>query len=228
MNCYAERMSRRLAAMAVSAVAAGSNPGRKASYLKVVSTTGKWSRDVVEVAEALNDPKSWRVPRRIFVNSMSDLFHEKVSPTFIQRVFDVMNDCPHHVFQVLTKRPERVRALSPSLPWAPNIWMGTSVENSSALSRVADLRRTAAEVKFLSLEPLLGPLRRLNLDGMNWVIAGGESGPGARPVEPDWIRAIRDKCIQNEIPFFFKQWGGANKRKTGRFLDGRTWDEFPK
>ena len=163
----------------------------------------------------------------IFVNSMSDLFHEDVPLPFIQRVFEVMNACPQHTFQVLTKRPHIAAQFSPHLRWTPNTWMGTSVENAAVLSRVRELRGTGAAIKFLSVEPLLGPIPRLPLGCVDWVIVGGESGPGARPMEADWVRAIRDRCVSRGVPFFFKQWGGVNKKASGRLLEGRTWDELP-
>jgi protein gp37 len=158
---------------------------------------------------------------------MSDLFHEDVPLKFVQAVFDVMNRCPQHTFQILTKRPDIATRYSKHLRWAPNIWMGTSIENATATHRIRDLRATRARIKFLSLEPLLGPIPRLPLSGIDWVIVGGESGPGARPIEARWIRQIRDRCLARGVPFFFKQWGGVNKKRAGRVLDGRTWDEVP-
>jgi protein gp37 len=176
---------------------------------------------------ALELPIRWKKPQVIFVNSMSDLFHVRVPEEFIRQVFDVMNRASWHQFQVLTKRADRLSKISPRLAWAENIWMGVSVENASYTGRIEELRASAAKVKFLSLEPLLGPLPRLPLDGIDWVIVGGESGPGARPMEPDWVRDIRDQCVSQRVPFFFKQWGGVFKKRTGRTLDGRTWDEMP-
>lgn len=172
-------------------------------------------------------PLMWHRPSRVFVNSMSDLFHKDVPVDYIKRVFDVMRRADWHQYQVLTKRSERLRGLAPQLPWQPQIWMGVSVENEDYLYRIDDLRQTGAHVKFLSLEPLLGPLRRLNLRGIDWVIVGGESGPGARPIHPDWVREIRNRCQRANVPFFFKQWGGPVKSRTGRLLDGRTWGEMP-
>lgn len=169
-----------------------------------------------------------RLPRMIFVNSMSDLFHERVPAEFIARVFGTMAECPHHTFQILTKRSRRMHALAPRLPWPPNVWMGVSVENARVLARVAHLREVPAAVRFLSCEPLLGPLPDLNLDGIGWVIVGGESGPKARPMHPEWVRAIRRRCRAASAPFFFKQWGGKRKHLTGRALDGRTYDEMPR
>jgi len=176
----------------------------------------------------LEIPLGWKKSRTIFVNSMSDLFHQEVPLEFIQSVFATMRAAFWHRFQVLTKRPERVKILDQQLNWAENIWMGTSVESRSFVSRIDQLRETSAHVKFLSLEPLLGTLSGLNLRGIDWVIVGGESGPGARPMNPDWAREIRDQCVSQNIPFFFKQWGGVFKKQTGRVLDGRTWEEFPR
>jgi len=176
----------------------------------------------------LEHPLRWRRPRRIFVNSMSDLFHPDVPPSFIQEVFDVMGRANWHEYQVLTKRSERLLQLNSLLTWAPHIWMGVSVENEDYLERVDHLRRTRAHVKFLSIEPLLGPLRKLRLKGIDWVIVGGESGSGARAMDPEWVREIRDRCIRSGVAFFFKQWGGVMKSRTGRRLDGRTWDEQPR
>ena len=176
---------------------------------------------------ALELPLRWRKPQMIFVNSMSDLFHEDVPVEFILKVFKVMRQASQHRFQVLTKRADRLAELDAVLPWAPNIWMGVTVEHEGCMHRMDRLRSCGASVKFLSLEPLLGPLPNLNLDGIDWVIAGGESGPGARPVSREWIAGIRDECIRTGTPFFFKQWGGVNKKRAGRELDGRTWDEVP-
>jgi protein gp37 len=158
---------------------------------------------------------------------MSDLFHADVPPSFIRSVFEVMEDCQQHTFQVLTKRPERALALASQLPWPKNIWMGTSVENAVYVHRIHTLRRVPAQTRFLSCEPLLGPLNRLPLSGIHWVIAGGESGPGSRTMDPEWVERIRDQCIERGVAFFFKQWGGIQKHKTGRELGGRTWDELP-
>jgi len=175
----------------------------------------------------LTDPLGWKKPRYIFVNSMSDLFHVDVPLAFISQIFGVAAQCPQHQFQMLTKRSGRLAQLSPHLNWLPNIWMGVSVENADYQFRIDHLRQTGAKTKFLSIEPLLGALPNLNLDGIDWVIVGGESGPGARPMNPDWVRDIRDQCIAAETPFFFKQWGGVRKKKAGRILDGRIWDEMP-
>ena len=169
----------------------------------------------------------WRKPQRIFVNSMSDLFHINVPDDFVLEVFDVMKRASWHQFQLLTKRSGRLAALSARLPWPENVWMGVSVESERYRFRINDLRRTEASVRFLSLEPLLGPLPGLDLTGIDWVIVGGESGPGARPMDPDWVRDIRGQCVAAGVAFFFKQWGGTNKKKPGRDLDARTWDEMP-
>jgi protein gp37 len=226
-NCYAERMARRLAAMARAAEQRGANPGRTADYLHVINSRGRWNGRVFLNEGAVGDPLRWRKPRMIFVNSMSDLFHEHVPLEFVQAVFDVMNRCPQHTFQILTKRPEIAARFSRHLRWTPNIWMGTSVENATVTHRIRDLRATRARIKFLSLEPLLGPIPRLPLAGIDWVIVGGESGPGARKMEANWVRQTRDRCLARGVSFFFKQWGGVNKKRTGRVLDDQTWDEIP-
>jgi protein gp37 len=176
---------------------------------------------------ALEVPLKWKSPQTIFVNSMSDLFHKNVPTEFILRVFDVMNRAHWHTYQLLTKRSGKLRSLSDELPWSDHIWMGVSVETTDYTSRIEDLRQTGAKVKFLSLEPLLGPLPSLDLNGIDWVIVGGESGPGARAMDPAWVTDIRDQCLKAKVPFFFKQWGGVNKKKAGRFLEGRTWDQLP-
>ena len=205
--CYAERLTRRLKATGMDKYRNG---------FEVTCHPG-----------ALEIPLRWRKPRTIFVNSMSDLFHEQVPDEFVRDVFDVMERAHWHRYQVLTKRPERVAALSDQLPWPSQIWLGVSVESERYLHRIDLLRGCGASVKFLSLEPLLGPLSNLNLDGIDWVIVGGESGPGARPMEADWARDIRDQCVVAGVPFYFKQWGGVFKKRQGRTLDGRTWDEMP-
>jgi protein gp37 len=183
--------------------------------------------DLRLVPGALELPLRWRAGRRIFVNSMSDLFHEDVPTEFIERVFDVMRRAPQHEFQLLTKRASRMAEIAPSLSIPENVWMGVSVESTKYTARIDDLRRVSAKVRFLSVEPLLGPIAALNLRGIHWVIVGGESGPGARAMPPEWVRAIRDRCLDAKVPFFFKQWGGVRKHTTGRVLDGRTWDEMP-
>lgn len=205
--CYAERMARRLRAM-------GQRRYRNGFEVTLQD-------DVVEL------PLRWKKPRVIFVNSMSDLFHKDVPLEFIRRCFDVMQQASQHTFQVLTKRPERAAELSDELPWPANVWMGTSVENADYVWRVHELAKTAAQIKFLSVEPLLGPIPELPVSEVDWVIVGGESGPGARPMREAWVLQIRDRCLAHEVPFFFKQWGGVNKKKTGRLLEGRTWDEMP-
>ena len=205
-NCYAEKMAKRLQAMGVKRY-------RNGFQLTL-------HPDLIDV------PLQWKKPRKIFVNSMSDLFHSEVPDEFILKVFETMNRAPQHIFQVLTKRPERVAAMAHQLNWSSNIWMGTSVESMRVVERVDHLRKVPARIRFLSCEPLLGPLQ-LNLDGIHWVIVGGESGPGARPLDGEWVRGIRDQCIRKGVAFFFKQWGGVHKHRTGRILDGRTWDEMP-
>lgn len=225
--CYAERMAKRLVAIARSAESRGTAPGRAANYLPVINARGRWNGKIFLDYEAIEDPLRWKSARTIFVNSMSDLFHEHVPFDFIQRVFDVMNRCEQHTFQILTKRPHMAAEYSPRLTWGANIWMGTSVEDRTVVRRIDHLCDTGALIKFLSVEPLLGPIPQLPLSGIDWVIVGGESGAGARPMNATWVRQIRDRCLAHGIPFFFKQWGGVNKRETGRVLDGRTWDEMP-
>jgi protein gp37 len=175
----------------------------------------------------LNYPLGWKSPKMIFVNSMSDLLHESVPEAFIQRVFDVMREADWHSFQILTKRSDRLVALDPVIEWPRNVWMGVSVETKDYAYRIDDLRNSSADVKFLSLEPLLSPLGSLDLSGIDWVIVGGESGPRSRPIDREWVVDIRRQCEDSDTPFFFKQWGGVNKKKAGRILDGRTWDEMP-
>lgn len=177
--------------------------------------------------DRLDQPQSWKKPRRVFVNSMSDLFHEGVPDEFIHEVFETMVEADRHIYQILTKRPERMRDLADDLPWPDHVWAGVSVENNDYLSRVDVLRAVPANIRFLSCEPLIGPLPDLDLEGIHWVIVGGESGPNHRPIEPEWVRSIRDQCRQEDVPFFFKQWGGQTPKARGRELDGRTWDEFP-
>lgn len=206
-HCYAERMANRLTAMG--------NPNYKNGFALTLQP------------QMLRLPLEWRKPRQIFVNSMSDLFHDAVPLEYIQRVFGVMNQANWHQYQILTKRAERLEQLSPLLNWGPNIWMGVSVESEKYLDRIDHLRHTAAHIKFLSLEPLLGPLHDMNLHGIHWAIVGGESGPGARPVDPAWVTGIRDQCLNAGVAFFFKQWGGVQKKKAGRELEGRTWDQKP-
>jgi len=177
--------------------------------------------------ERLEIPLRWRRPRTIFVNSMSDLFHEAIPTAYIVEIFEVMQRADWHTFQVLTKRPERLEALADDLPWPPNVWMGVSIENRRFVDRADHLRRTPAQTKFISAEPLLGPLERLDLSGIQWLIVGGESGPRHRPMHVEWARELRDRCVQENVAFFFKQWGGIRSKTGGRALDGRTWDELP-
>jgi protein gp37 len=226
-NCYAERMAKRLAAISRAQIANGGTAGRTANYSHVIDAHGRWNNTVFLDETAVEDPLGWRLPRVIFVNSMSDLFHESVPLTFIKRVFAVMNQCPQHTFQVLTKRPHLTLKYASELSWSSNIWMGTSVEDNSVVDRVRILQRVPASTRFLSVEPLLGAIPRLPLAGIGWVIVGGESGPGARPMNSDWVHQIRNRCQLSKVPFFFKQWGGINKKAAGRQLDGRTWDEMP-
>ncbi|QRF22838.1 phage Gp37/Gp68 family protein [Alicyclobacillus sp. TC] len=178
--------------------------------------------------DLLDLPLRWKKPRRVFVNSMSDLFHKDVPDEFIRKVFSTMNQTERHTFQVLTKRPERVAKMANDLKWTSNIWMGTSIEDMRVSNRADYLREVPAAVRFLSCEPLLGSLEPLNLEGIHWIIVGGESGPGARPMNPKWVYEIRDKCQADHVSFFFKQWGGVQKHRTGREIDGQTWDEMPK
>ena len=192
-----------------------------------VECRAKWNGKIVLDRIALRLPSTWKKGKTIFVNSMSDLFHDDVPLEFIHEVFSAMDSTPQHTYQVLTKRAERVESLSSKLRWPGNVWLGVSVENQDFEWRIDCLRRTSAAVKFLSLEPLLGPLERLNLSEIDWAIAGGESGPGARPMDAEWVRSIRDQCNAANVAFHFKQWGGVNKKKAGRVLDGRTWDELP-
>ncbi len=206
-NCYAERMAKRLKAM-------GQRNYRNGFKLTLQP-------------HMLELPLRWKKPQTIFVNSMSDLFHKDVPLDYIQQVFDVMSRAHWHRFQVLTKRADRLEELSPYLNWAPNIWMGVSVESEKYVDRIDYLRRTGAKTKFLSLEPLLGPLNDLDLSGIDWAIVGGESGFGARPMLVDWVTSIRDQCLDAGVAFFFKQWGGVQKKRNGRTLDNRTWDDMP-
>jgi protein gp37 len=177
--------------------------------------------------ERLEQPLAWRRPRRIFVNSMSDLFHEQIPDDYVAEVFSIMARAPQHTFQVLTKRHERLAQLAPQLPWPANVWMGVSIENRRFVHRADYLRTVPAAVRFISAEPLLGPLEGLGLDGIDWLIAGGESGPRNRPVRREWLRELRDRCLAEDVSFFFKQWGGRTPKAGGRELDGRTWDEMP-
>lgn len=177
--------------------------------------------------DLLSTPLKWRKPRVVFVNSMSDLYHEDVPHSYIGRVFDTMQRCPQHIFQILTKRSGRLLELAPNLPWPDNVWQGVSVEDSSVAGRIDHLRCVNAKVRFLSCEPLIGPLDNLNLEGIHWVIVGGESGPGARPMRQEWVESILEQCRRQNVAFFFKQWGGTRKHLTGRLLHDRTYDEYP-
>ena len=215
--CYAERIAARFS-------------GKGLAYEGLAENTEagpRWTQQVLPVPALLDEPLKWKKPRRIFVNSMSDLFHEKIELSYIQQVFSIMEKAHWHQFQVLTKRSEQLLKFSPNLPWSPNVWMGVSVENNRVIHRIDALRQTSAQIKFLSLEPLLGALPNLTLEGIDWVIVGGESGPGAREMQKKWVIDIRDQCEDAKTPFFFKQWGGKRKSKTGRKLNGRTYDEMP-
>lgn len=205
--CYAERMAKRLKAMGSANYEAGFNLTLQ--------------DHVVEL------PLSWKKPQTIFVNSMSDLFHKNVPLVFIQRIFEVMNKAYWHKFQVLTKRSDILLKYNSKFNWTENIWMGVSVENDDYTYRIDDLRNTDAKTKFLSIEPLIGPINKLNLTNIDWVIVGGESGPGARPIKEEWVIKIKDECNSVNVPFFFKQWGGVQKKKAGRLLQGETWSQMP-
>jgi len=206
-NCYAERMAARLKAMG--------NPNYSNGF------------ELTLHEHALNLPLTWKTPQFVFVNSMSDLFHERVPLEFILRVFDVMKQASWHKFQVLTKRSQRLAELSSDIQWPDNVWMGVSVENANYTYRIDHLRQTQVQTKFLSIEPLLGPIPHIDLKDINWVIVGGESGPFARPMEKEWVIEIKNQCLAQKVPFFFKQWGGKNKKLNGRLLEGRTWDGLP-
>lgn len=206
-HCYAERMAARLQAM-----------GQK-NYRNGFLVTCH--------PQMLELPKRWKKPRLIFVNSMGDLFHEQVPLAFVQQCFAVMRETPQHTYQLLTKRSRRLAEVAGDLVWPANLWMGVTVESQAEVKRIIDLRRVSAAVRFLSIEPLLGPIKKLDLSGINWVIVGGESGPKARPMKEEWVVAIRDQCLQDGVAFFFKQWGGVHKKETGRVLEGRTWDGMP-
>ena len=205
--CYAERFARRLQKM-------GHDKYRNGFKVTLHP-------------KLIREPYYWRRNKLVFVNSMSDLFHKGIPQEFIKSVFDTMVNTPQHTYQVLTKRPERLLELASDLPWPENVWMGVSVENVKYYFRIDFLRQVPAKVRFLSLEPLLGPMPDLKLKGIHWVIVGGESGPNARPVNEEWVRSIKQQCRKRKVPFFFKQWGGLNKKEAGRLLDGRTWDDMP-
>ncbi len=215
-NCYALALAKRLKAMGAQKYQVDGDPRTSGPGFGVTTHD-----------DVLAQPYRWRSPRVVFVNSMSDLFHAKVPVDFVQQVFTVIRETPQHTYQVLTKRAARVRKLAGGLDWPPNLWLGVSVESSQQLDRVEQLRHVPAAVRFLSCEPLLGPLDDLNLDSIDWVITGGESGPHARPVDPAWVRHIRDTCHAAGVAFFHKQWGGRTPKTGGRELDGRTWDEMP-
>jgi protein gp37 len=206
-NCYAERLAARLQAMG--------NPRYKNGFVLTLHS------------DQLTLPLRWTQPRQIFVNSMSDLFHESVPDDYIFRVFETMVKADWHIFQILTKRAERLAEIAPRLPWPENVWQGISIENADYTWRIAQLVKVPAAVRFLSVEPLLGPLPKLPLKGISWVIVGGESGPDFRPVNPEWVRQIRDQCLKAKVSFFFKQWGGFTPKAGGRRLDGRFWDQMP-
>jgi protein gp37 len=206
-NCYAERLARRLKAMG--------NP----RYEKGFEVTLHY--DLIET------PLSWKTPRVIFVNSMSDLFHDKVPLSFIKKLFDVMSAADWHVFQILTKRSERMAELSAELKWPENVWMGVTVESQKYSYRVSDLEKVPARVRFLSIEPMLSSIYHIALQNIDWIVVGGESGPGCRAMKSEWVRTVRAQCHAASVPFFFKQWGGVRKNVSGRHLDGRTWDEMP-
>ncbi|MGY1946159.1 DUF5131 family protein [Nocardia asiatica] len=215
-HCYAMVLAKRLKAMGADKYQRDGDP----------RTSGPGFGVTIH-PQALEVPRRWRAPRVVFVNSMSDLFHAKVPVGFIRDVFDVMRETPQHTYQVLTKRSMRLKRLADRLEWPDNVWMGVSVENTDYLDRVDHLREVPAAVRFLSCEPLLGPLDGLVLDGIGWVIAGGESGAGHRPLDPEWVRGIRDNCNASGVPFFFKQWGGRTPKSLGRELDGELWDGMP-
>lgn len=214
-NCYAMTLAKRLKAMG--------NP--KYQHDGDARTSGPGFGLSVHL-DALDLPRRWRAPRLIFVNSMSDLWHARVPAEFIARVFDVMAETPQHTYQILTKRPRRLARMASTLPWPKNVWVGVSVENQDQSWRIGELQVVPASVRFVSAEPLLGPLN-LELSGIDWVIAGGESGPNHRPIEGKWVEQLRDQCLASGVAFFFKQWGGVRAKQGGRILEGRTWDEFP-
>ncbi|MFT3706495.1 MAG: phage Gp37/Gp68 family protein [Archangium sp.] len=217
MNCYAERMAHRFSAAGMP----------YAGLTRSTSSGPRWTGRVKLIPEVVLEPLRWREARLVFVNSMSDLFHDDVPLDFIKSVFRTMRRAPHHTFQVLTKRADRLAELATQLDWAPNVWMGVSVESSDFTWRIDRLRETSAAVKFLSLEPLLSALPDLDLRAIDWAIVGGESGPGARSMEAAWVRSIRAQCRTQGVPFFFKQWGGVQKKRAGRLLDGREYNEMP-
>jgi protein gp37 len=206
-NCYALKMANRLKAMGQK---------RYTNGFKVSLHP-----------DLLEEPLKWRKPRMVFVNSMGDMFHEEIPLEYIQRVFRTMKEADRHIFQVLTKRSSRMLELAPYLPWPDNVWLGVTIESAKYSYRADNLRKTASKIKFLSIEPMIGPVDELSLTGIDWVIVGGESGPQARAIEQEWTLAVRDNCVSKNIPFFFKQWGGRNKKKSGRLLEGKVWNQFP-
>lgn len=216
-NCYALTLSKRLKAMGAEKYQNDGNPASSGPGFGVTTHPA-----------SLALPYKWKRPLTVFVNSMSDLFHAKVPLSFVRDVFDVMADTPQHTYQILTKRSLRLRRTADSLQWPANVWMGVSVEEPKVLNRIDDLREVPAAVRFLSVEPMLAVLPDINLDGIDWVIVGGESGHVHRPMDPAWVEDIRDQCLDSDVPFFFKQWGGRTPKANGRLLDGRTWDELPK
>lgn len=215
-HCYALTLAKRLKAMGSSKYQADGDP----------RTSGPGFGLTLHES-ALHQPYAWRGHRVVFVNSMSDLFHARVPLDYVRQVFEVISDTPQHTYQVLTKRSVRLRRVADKLAWPSNLWMGVSIENAAQLSRVDDLRSVPAAVRFLSCEPLLGPLSQLSVDGISWVITGGESGPDARPIDPEWVREIRDNCMSANVAFFHKQWGGRTPKAGGRTLDGQVWNEMP-
>ncbi len=217
-HCYAMRMAARLEAMGMT---------KYRSVTRRSGTRAVWTGRLMLDRSTLQSPLSWRKPRMVFVNSMSDLFHEQVPAAFIESVWTVMGNARRHTFQILTKRTGRMAEVAASLPLLPNVWLGTSVESEEYCWRLDALRRTPAALRFVSFEPLLGSIKQAGLDGIGWAIVGGESGPGARPMQAEWVRDIRDACRRSGTAFFFKQWGGTNKKRAGRIFEGQTWDEFP-
>ncbi len=217
-NCYAMRMAARLEAMGMK---------KYAGLTRRSGDRAVWTGKIAVDRKALEAPLAWPRSRMVFVNSMADLFHENVPAAAISEVWDVMRRTPQHVFQVLTKRPDRMAELSTEMPFLPNVWLGTSIENSDYLWRLDALRQTKARIRFISFEPLLGPIADVNLVEIDWAIVGGESGPRARPMAAQWVHGICDACRKSGTAFFFKQWGGTNKKRAGRELDGRIWDEYP-
>ncbi|MBN2715309.1 MAG: phage Gp37/Gp68 family protein [Deltaproteobacteria bacterium] len=207
-KCYAKPLTERLQRMGISKYAAGFH-------------------NVVSHERCLNEPLKWQDPKRIFVNSMSDTFHSKVSVEFIRKIFNITQRAPHHTYMMLTKRSQRLVELAKKLPWHDNIWLGVTVESAKYTDRIDDLRQVPAKVRFLSVEPMLSPLPQLNLDGINWVICGGQSGPGSKPLNPLWAMDLRDQCVARNIPFFFKQYGGPHNKKLGCVLDGKVWNQYP-